>query len=147
MTHKPAPLITFLETLENVRRAVSCQHSFIDILVIAVCAIIANADTWEDMEEFGDEKEEWLRTFLELPNGIPSHDTFYRTFWRSKVIRKIWKKISGITLKRTGKIILRIPRLTVFMRKAIVVMGEKNIGAAGRLLTLRPSEIMRPGMA
>lgn len=80
MTHKPAPLITFLETLEDVRRAASCQHNFIDILVIAVCAIIANADTWEDMKEFGDEKEDWFRTFLELPNGIPSHDTFYRTF-------------------------------------------------------------------
>lgn len=80
MTRKPTPLITFLETLEDTRRAASCQHNFIDILVIAVCAIIANADTWEDMQEFGVEKEEWLRTFLKLPHGISSHDTFYRTF-------------------------------------------------------------------
>ena len=72
MTHKPDPLITFLETLEDVRRAASCRHNFTDILVIAVCAIIANADTWQDMEEFGKEKEDWLRTFLELPHGIPS---------------------------------------------------------------------------
>ena len=79
MTRKPDPLITFLETLEDVRRAASCRHNFTDILVIAVCAIIANADTWQDMEEFGKEKEDWLRTFLELPHGIPSHDTVYRT--------------------------------------------------------------------
>ena len=65
-----------LETLEDVRRAASCQHNFIDILVITVCAITANANTWEEMEEFGDEKEGWLCTFLELPNGIPSHNTF-----------------------------------------------------------------------
>ncbi|PJE77329.1 hypothetical protein CI610_03753 [invertebrate metagenome] len=80
MTLKPAPLITFLETLEDTRRTASCDHNFIDILVIGICAIIANADTWEDMEEFGTEKEEWFRTFLELPKGIPSHDTFYRIF-------------------------------------------------------------------
>ena len=80
MTQIPAPLITFLETIEDVRRAASCRHNFIDILVIAVCAIIADADTWADIQEFGDTKEDWFRTFLELPNGIPSHDTFYRTF-------------------------------------------------------------------
>ncbi|WP_187300048.1 ISAs1 family transposase [Endozoicomonas montiporae] len=73
-------MISFLETIEDTRRAASCQHNFIDILVIAVCAIIANADTWEDMQEFGEEKEDWLRTFLELPHGIPAHDTFYRIF-------------------------------------------------------------------
>ena len=46
-----------LGILEDVRRAASCQHNFIDTLVIAVCAITANTDTWEEMEEFGDEKE------------------------------------------------------------------------------------------
>ena len=79
MTRKPDPLITFPKTLEDVRRASSCRHNFTDMLVVAVCAIIGNADTWQDMEEFGKEKEDWLRTFLELPHGIPSHDTFYRT--------------------------------------------------------------------
>ena len=77
---KPGPLITFLETLEDTRRAASCDHKFIDILVIAVCAIICDADTWEDMQGFGEDKEDWFRQFLELPSGIPSHDTFYRTF-------------------------------------------------------------------
>ena len=43
--------------LEDVRRAASCQHNFIDTLVIAVCAITTNSDNWEEMEEFGDEKE------------------------------------------------------------------------------------------
>lgn len=55
-------------------------HKLIDILVIAVCATICGAETWEDIEEYGNTKQEWLTTFLELPAGIPSHDTFARLF-------------------------------------------------------------------
>ena len=55
-------------------------HKLIDILVIAVCATICGAESFHDMEEFGQDKEEWLKTFLELENGIPSHDTFRRVF-------------------------------------------------------------------
>jgi predicted transposase YbfD/YdcC len=55
-------------------------HKLIDILVIAICAVIAGADNWEDVEEFGKVRIEWFPTFLELPNGIPSHDTFTRVF-------------------------------------------------------------------
>ena len=57
-------------------------HKLLDILVIAMCAVIAGADNWEDVEEFGKARLEWFRTFLELPNGIPSHDTFTRVFAR-----------------------------------------------------------------
>jgi predicted transposase YbfD/YdcC len=57
-------------------------HKLIDILVIAICAVIAGADNWEDVEEFGKARIEWFQTFLELPNGIPSHDTFTRVFAR-----------------------------------------------------------------
>lgn len=58
------------------------KHALGDILVIALCAVIAGADSWEEVEAFGRAKEEWLRRFLALPNGIPSHDTFYRVFTR-----------------------------------------------------------------
>ena len=93
MIYKPAPLISHLETLVDDRRAASCRYNFIDILVVAVCAVIASADTWQDMEEFGKEKEEWLRTFLELPHGIPSHDTFCRTFCLAK-----WKGFKNCSI-------------------------------------------------
>jgi len=56
------------------------RHSLIDIAGVTVCAVIAGADGWMDVERFGRSKEIWLRTFLELPNGIPSHDTFGRFF-------------------------------------------------------------------
>ena len=55
-----------------------CTHKLLDIIVVAVCAMIAGAERWVDIESFGKAKEEWLKTFLELPAGIPSHDTFGR---------------------------------------------------------------------
>lgn len=57
-------------------------HKLIDILVIAICAAVCSCDSWEDVEEFGKAKQNWFETFLELPNGIPSHDTFNRVFAR-----------------------------------------------------------------
>ncbi|RPI68586.1 MAG: ISAs1 family transposase, partial [Geobacteraceae bacterium] len=57
-------------------------HKLIDILVIAICAAICGCDNWEDIAAFGEAKQEWFATILELPNGIPSHDTFSRVFGR-----------------------------------------------------------------
>src|SRR5215212_1419518 len=56
------------------------EHRLIDILVIAVCAVIACAESWDDIALYGRSKLAWLRTFLDLPNGIPSHDPFRRVF-------------------------------------------------------------------
>ena len=58
------------------------EHRLTDILVIAVCAVIACAESWNDIALYGRSKLAWLRSFLELPNGIPSHDTFRRVFRR-----------------------------------------------------------------
>lgn len=58
------------------------RHKLIDILAIAICSVIAYGDSFEDMEDFGNERLEWFKTFLELPHGIPSHDTFSRVFSR-----------------------------------------------------------------
>src|ERR671933_1101977 len=66
--------------LEDPRETSRCDHQLIDILVIAVCAVIACAESWEDIALYGRSKQAWLETFLALPNGIPSHDTFRRVF-------------------------------------------------------------------
>ncbi len=58
------------------------KHLLKDILVISILAIIAGADGWEDMENYGLSKQQWLSEFLALPNGIPSDDTFRRVFER-----------------------------------------------------------------
>lgn len=57
-------------------------HLLMDIMVLSICAVISGADGWTDVEEYGKAKFDWLKTFLELPNGIPSHDTFGRVFAR-----------------------------------------------------------------
>src|SRR5689334_5407057 len=56
------------------------EHKLIDIIAIAICAVICGAEGWTDIENFGNSKLSWLKSFLELPNGIPSHDTFGRVF-------------------------------------------------------------------
>jgi hypothetical protein len=56
------------------------EHTLIDMIVIAIFAVICGAEGWTDIENFGNSKLPWLKTFLGLPNGIPSHDTFGRVF-------------------------------------------------------------------
>ena len=56
------------------------RHKLMDILIIAICGVICGADSWVEIEMYGKSKLEWLKTFLRLPNGIPSHDTFGRVF-------------------------------------------------------------------
>jgi predicted transposase YbfD/YdcC len=56
------------------------KHPLLDILALTLCATIAGADTWEEVERFGKAKHDWLKRFLQLPNGIPSHDTLNRVF-------------------------------------------------------------------
>jgi predicted transposase YbfD/YdcC len=58
------------------------EHQLLDIFTIAICAVICGADGYEDMAEFGKAKRDFFERFLELPNGIPSHDTFGRLFAR-----------------------------------------------------------------
>ncbi|HEX6033824.1 MAG TPA: ISAs1 family transposase [Anaerolineales bacterium] len=58
------------------------EHKLLDMIAIAICAVICGAEGWVDIELFGKSKLPWLKSFLELPNGIPSHDTFGRVFSR-----------------------------------------------------------------
>jgi predicted transposase YbfD/YdcC len=71
-------LITELEAIDDPRCGWKVEHRLIDVLVIAVCAVLGEAESFEDIALYGRCKREWLRRFLALPNGIPSHDTFRR---------------------------------------------------------------------
>jgi predicted transposase YbfD/YdcC len=63
-------------------RAHNVIHQLHDIFVIAICAVICGASGWVEVEEFGRSKQAWFKTFLDLPGGVPSHDTFGRVFAR-----------------------------------------------------------------
>ena len=66
--------------LEDPRRTFLNDHPLINIVTIALCGVIAGAETWTDIESFGHSKQAWLSRYLDLQNGIPSHDTFGRVF-------------------------------------------------------------------
>ena len=72
-------LLSFLESVEEPRSDNKC-HKLIDILMIAICATLADANGWSDIEVFGTIHFDWFKSFLDLPNGIPSHGTFQRVF-------------------------------------------------------------------
>lgn len=82
MTGQRVSIIEHFGSLTDPRIDRTKRHKLVDIIVIAICGSICGADTWVDIEFFGKCKEEWFRTFLELPNGIPSHDTFGDVFAR-----------------------------------------------------------------
>lgn len=73
-------LLEHFGDLPDPRMVNKCDHLLIDIMMIAICATIANADSWEDIAAFGEGKREWLGQWLALPHGIPSPDTFQRVF-------------------------------------------------------------------
>ena len=73
-------LLTSFGAIEEPRQVGKVDHLLIDVLAITVCAVLAHAETFEDIALYGKHKKKWLRQFLELPNGIPSHDTFRRVF-------------------------------------------------------------------
>jgi DDE_Tnp_1-associated/Transposase DDE domain len=79
-----ASIARHFEGLQDLRTGNAKKHIFLEILIIAICAVICGADGWSDVELFGKNKKAWLKTFLELPKGIPSHDTFGRVFAKIK---------------------------------------------------------------
>ena len=69
-------------TLKDPRRKHRRRHLLLDLIVIALCGVIANCNTWQDIETFARKRQDWLSRFLQLPGGVPSHDTFERVFAR-----------------------------------------------------------------
>ena len=75
MSKKPLEAIEeHFGRIQDPRKDRTKGHKLIDIIAISLCGIICGAEGWVDIENFGNCKLVWLRTFLELPNGIPSHD-------------------------------------------------------------------------
>jgi predicted transposase YbfD/YdcC len=77
-------LVACFSDLEDPRIERTKLHSLVDIVCLAVLAVIAGAEGWEEIEEFGHDKLTWLKKFLRLPNGVPSHDTISRVFRQLK---------------------------------------------------------------
>ena len=73
-------LLSYFSGMNDPRIDRTKRHQMGDIIFIAIASVLCGAESWNDMQEYGEIKEDWLSSFLELPNGIPSHDTFNRFF-------------------------------------------------------------------
>jgi predicted transposase YbfD/YdcC len=103
------------------------RHKLSDIFVIAILGTICGADGWSEIEEFGENKEDWLKTFLELPHGIPSHDTFGRVF--SMLDPKVFEKCFLNWLKS----------LTIDLTKEIIALDGKTLRGSGNKTQKEPA--------
>lgn len=81
---KESSILAYFGSLPDPRIERCKRHQLLDIISIGICAVICGADSYVEMEEFGRAKREWFETFLELENGVPSHDTFRRVFGKLK---------------------------------------------------------------
>ena len=140
------------------RRDRTKEHKLIDIIAIAICAVICGAEGWVDIENFGNSKLHWLRTFLELPNGIPSHDTFGRVFslidaqqfqlsfyeWvlsineilRGQIINIDGKRLRGSGDERLGK--RAIYMVSAWAEENEIVLGQRKVDEKSNEITAIP---------
>ena len=141
---EPGNLIDFLEAMEDPRIDRTKKHELIDILVIAICAAVAGAKNWVEIEDFGNAKIDWFSTFLNLDHGVPSHDTFRRLFlllnpdafrstfiaWVKEVTKDTDLKqicIDGKTLRRSfqrGKSSSAIHMINAWSTGASLALGQ-----------------------
>ena len=107
-TNAPRGVLRYFSTLEDPRTNQGKRHTLADMIVIALCAVICGADGWVEVERFGLCKLQWFRTFLDLPHGIPSHDTFGRVFARldpDQFERCFLHWIHSLTQKTQGRLV------------------------------------------
>jgi predicted transposase YbfD/YdcC len=111
------------------------KHKLLDIIAIAICGVISGADNWVEIEEFGQIRETWLREFLELPNGIPSHDTFGRVFARldADAFRKTMR---GSVDKTNGKAALHV--VSAWASENALVLGQLAVEDKSNEITAIP---------
>ena len=110
--------------IEDVRIERGKKHKLIDIITISICAVVCGADGWIDIEMYGIARKKWLEKFLELPNGIPSHDTFSRVLSQinpDEFNKSFLSWVKGISKITAGEII-------AFDGKQSRNSGDKNNG-------------------
>lgn len=144
--------------IEDPRRTYLNDHPLINIITIALCAIIAGAEGWTDIEMFGQQKKAWLSRFLDLENGIPSHDTFGRVFARLDPeqfrhgflswVQAVFEVTSGQVIAVDGKELRRshdkgigkraIRMISAWARANRIVLGQRKVGNRSSEITAIP---------
>ena len=144
--------------VEDPRRTYLNEHPLINILTIALCGVIAGAEGWTDVEMFGQQKKEWLGRFLDLENGIPSHDTFGRVFARIDPeqfrhsflswVQAVFEVTNGQVIAIDGKQLRRshdkgvgkraIRMISAWATANRIVLGQRKVGNRSSEITAIP---------
>lgn len=139
-----------------------CDHKLIDIIIIAVCGMLTGAESWVEIETFGKERVAWLETLLELPNGIPSHDTIGRAFavldaeafqeCFTRWVETVYQVTKGQVIAIDGKTVRRshdktIGKAAIHMVSAWasqngIVLGQRKVDDKSNEITAIP-ELLR----
>jgi predicted transposase YbfD/YdcC len=145
---------TYLANLPDPRRETKNKlHKLEDILMIVLCALLSGIDDWVGMEDFAQDREEWFRAFLELPNGIPSHDTlsavmgkldpdaFARAFtaWIGEALPRLAGRqvaIDGKALRGCGG--RPVPLVSAFVTETRLVLGQGSVEVKSNEITAIP---------
>ena len=155
--HQNSILLAYFQNLSDPRQQGKVEHKLIDIVIIAVSAVLSGAESWTEIELFGQEKKKWLSSFLELPNGIPSHDTFREVFIRLDPlefeehflmwVRAVTKKIKGL-VSIDGKQLRRshdkdkgksaIYMVSAWANENKLVLGQKKVDEKSNEITAIP---------
>lgn len=159
MAKKPLEVIEeHFSKVNDPRKDRTKRHKLIDIIAIAICAVICGAEGWVDIELFGNSKIHWLATFLELPNGIPSHDTFGRIFslidaqqFQLAFYEWVWavnEIIQGQVINIDGKCLRgsddqRLGKRAIYMVSAWaveneIVLGQRKVAEKSNEITAIP---------
>jgi predicted transposase YbfD/YdcC len=157
-TRRLRSVMAHFEALDDPRVERTRKHNLLDIIAVALCAVICGADSWVEVEDYGNTKADWLRGFLELPNGIPSHDTFGRVFaaldpeqfgscfaaWVEDVAGRLGLKrvaIDGKTLRGShdrgkGKAALHL--VSAWATEAHLLLGQEAVADQSNEITAIP---------
>jgi predicted transposase YbfD/YdcC len=134
------------------------DHKLLDIIIIAVCAVITGAESWVEVETFGQLKQGWLKTFLELPKGIPTHDTFGRVFAAldaeafqssfARWVEGVFAAIRGQVVAIDGKTVRRshdktrgkaaIHMVSAWASETGIVLGQRQVDDKSNEITAIP---------
>ena len=158
MDSSPRSLASHFARLTDPRSPEKVRHKLLDLVILAVLAALAGADAWTEVESFAEDQEDWLRTFLELPGGIPSHDTLGRVFSRIdakaftecfltwvQAIRPILPRdvvaLDGKTLRRsfdTASEKSALHMVSAFSHGSGLVLGQRAVDSKSNEITAIP---------
>jgi len=142
----------YFEDLPDPRMVAKCDHLLIDIVSLAICATIADADDWEAIETFGKSKEAWLRQWLKLPSGIPSHDTIERVFrkldgeafercfiaWTSELFQELPGQVVAIDGKTLRGCAEKLHLVSAWASASGISLGQCKVDSKSNEITAIP---------